>query len=309
MKPPTFYLNFCSVHMKRIDFLQTLAFLPLTASLLPLNALRKMAENFEAGPEMPVLFLGHGNPMNAIEENEFVKGFRDIGKTLPKPKAIVCISAHWETNGSFVTAMPMPRTIHDFGGFPKALYEQQYPAPGNPTLAKEIKTMVSKAAVGLDSQWGLDHGAWTVIKHLYPKADIPVIQFSLDSGKDPFYHYELAKQLMPLRRKGVLIIGSGNIVHNLGLVAWDKLNKVDYAFDWALEAKEKMNHYLKTGDHQKLINYQKQGKAFQLAIPTAEHYLPMLYTIGLQHKNEKIQLFNDKAVGGALTMTSLKIGN
>ncbi|MBK9107658.1 MAG: 4,5-DOPA dioxygenase extradiol [Saprospiraceae bacterium] len=294
--------------MKRNEFLQTLAYLPITASLLPLNALGKLVENLDASPEMPVLFLGHGSPMNAIEENEFVKGFREIAKTLPKPKAILCISAHWETNGSFVTAMPKPRTIHDFGGFPKELYQQQYPAPGHPLLAKEINGLIAKTSVKLDTQWGLDHGAWTVIKHLYPKADVPVIQFSLDYTKDPLYHYELAQQLMPLRRKGVLIIGSGNIVHNLRLVAWDKLNKIDFAFEWALEAREKMNQYLKIGDHQKLIHYQKQGKAFELAIPTPEHYLPLLYTLGLQHKNEKLQVFNDKAVGGSLTMTSLKIG-
>lgn len=282
--------------------------IPVTASLLPLNALEKLVDDLDSGPKMPVLFLGHGSPMNAIEENEFVQGFRNIAKTLPKPKAIVCISAHWETDGSFVTAMAKPRTIHDFGGFPKALYEQQYPAAGNPTLAKEIKSLVTKTEIGLDQQWGLDHGAWTVIKHLYPKADVPVIQLSLDLRKSPQAHYELARELQALRKKGILIIGSGNMVHNLGLVAWDKLNKIDYAFDWALEAKEKMKNYLLSGDHQKLIDYQKQGKAFQLAIPTAEHYLPLLYTLGLQNKNEKLQLFNDKAVGGSLTMTSIRVG-
>src|SRR5512133_929939 len=165
--------------------------------------------------KMPVLFLGHGSPMNAIEENEFVAGFRKISADIKKPKAIVCISAHWETRGTFVTAMEHPRTIHDFGGFPKALFDVQYPAPGNPELAKETKSIITKTEVGLDEKWGLDHGAWSVIKHLYPNADVPVIQMSLDYYQSPQYHYELAKELASLRYKGVLIIGSGNVVHNL----------------------------------------------------------------------------------------------
>ena len=183
-----------------------------------------MTEPNNSTEKMPVLFLGHGNPMNAIEENEFVAGIRSIGMTIPKPDAILCVSAHWETRGTFVTAMSKPRTIHDFGGFPRALFEVQYPAPGSPELAKVTKSLIRKTDVGLDESWGLDHGAWSVIKHLYPDADVPVIELSLDHNQDPQYHYELAKELRPLRDKGVLIIGSGNMVHNLGLVAWDKLN-------------------------------------------------------------------------------------
>ena len=256
---------------------------------------------------MPVLFLGHGSPMNAIEENEFVQGFRNIAKNIPKPNAILCVSAHWETKGTFVTAMKNPPTIHDFGGFPKQLFEVQYPAPGSPNLAQETKKLITKTEVRFDEKWGLDHGAWSVIKHLYPKADIPVIQLSLDYSQSPQYHYALAQQLSDLRDKGVLIIGSGNMVHNLGMVAWNRLNET-YGFDWALEASTNMKKMILSGDHPSLINFRSQGKAFDLAIPTPEHYLPLLYVLALQNKQDQVQLFNDKPVAGSLTMTSLKIG-
>lgn len=258
--------------------------------------------------QMPVLFLGHGSPMNAIDENEFVTGFRNIGKTIPKPNAILCVSAHWETRGTFVTAMEKPLTIHDFGGFPQALFDVQYPAPGSPGLAEETRSLVTKTKVGLDEKWGLDHGAWSVIKHLYPNADVPVIQMSLDYYQAPQFHYGLAKELSSLRKKGVLIIGSGNMVHNLGLIAWDKLNADEYGFDWALEAREKMKKFILGNDHQSLIKFKSLGKAFDLAIPTPEHYLPLLYALALKEENEQVMLFNDKAVAGSLTMTSLKIG-
>ncbi len=276
---------------------------------MKLKALNKIAEPFGSTNKMPVLFLGHGSPMNAIEENEFVTGFRNIAKEIPKPNAILCVSAHWETNGTLVTAMDMPPTIHDFGGFPKALFDVQYPAPGSPELALYTKTIIKKTEVGLDDKWGLDHGAWSVIRHLYPQADIPVIQMSLDYNQAPQYHYELAKELASLRKKGVLIIGSGNMVHNLRMVAWDKLNTDDYGFDWAIEASNMMKQFILSGDHQQLINFRSQGKSFNLAIPTPEHYLPLLYALALKEKNENISLFNDKAVGGSLTMTSLKIDN
>lgn len=246
--------------------------------------------------------------MNAIEENEFVSGFRKISKEIQTPKAILCISAHWETRGTFVTAMEHPRTIHDFGGFPKALYDMQYPAPGSPALAGEIKDTVGYTPVEHDVQWGLDHGAWSVIKQMYPKADIPVVQFSLDRNKTPRYHYELAGELAFLREKGVLIVGSGNMVHNLGLVAWEKLNTTDYAYDWAKDASDKMKNFILDDNHQSLINYSTQGKAFQLAIPTPEHFLPLIYALALKGKNEEVSIFNDKAVAGSLTMTSIKIG-
>lgn len=294
--------------MDRSEFLRRLAILPITAAAMKLGELGALAETFAPTEKMPVLFLGHGSPMNAIEENEFVQGFRSVAAGLPKPRAILCVSAHWETRGTFVTAMPNPPTIHDFGGFPKALFDVQYPAPGSPTLARETKALVKKTEVGLDDKWGLDHGAWSVIKHLYPKADVPVIQMSLDHYQTPEYHYELARELSSLRRKGILIIGSGNMVHNLGMVAWDKLNAVDYAYDWAREASEKMKRFILEGDHQSLVKFRSQGKAFDLAIPTPEHFLPLLYTIALKDEKDEVSLFNDKAVAGSLTMTSVRIG-
>lgn len=273
---------------------------------MKLNTLNKMTASFDNTEKMPVLFLGHGSPMNAIEENEFVQGFRKIGKEITKPNAILCISAHWETRGTFVTAMQNPITIHDFGGFPKELFEVQYPAPGSPELAEETKALIKKTEVGLDEKWGLDHGAWSVLRHMYPNADIPIIQLSLDYYQTPQYHYELAQELKSLRKKGVLIIGSGNMVHNLRMVEWKKLNET-YGFDWALEANEKMKQFILNDDHQSLINYSKQGKEFQLSIPTQEHYLPLLYALALKEKNESINIFNDKPVAGSLSMTSLKI--
>lgn len=294
--------------MNRKTFIQSLAFTGMAGAAMKINELEKLTRPMNSTATMPVLFLGHGSPMNAIEENEFVNGFRQVGKAITKPNAILCISAHWETKGTYVTAMEKPPTIHDFGGFPQALFDVQYPAPGDPALAKETKELVKKTTVGLDEKWGLDHGAWSVIKHLYPAADVPVIQMSLDYTQPPSYHYELAKELSTLRKKGVLIIGSGNLVHNLRLVAWDKLNTDNYGYDWALEAKEKMNQYILSGDHQPLIHYKSQGKSFDLAIPSPDHYLPLLYTLALKDEKEKISLFNDKAVGGSLTMTSVKIG-
>jgi 4,5-DOPA dioxygenase extradiol len=292
--------------MNRKTFIHSLALTGMAGAALKLNALGKLTETMGSTEQMPVLFLGHGSPMNAIEENEFVKGFRDAGKTIAKPNAVLCISAHWETAGTFVTAMEKPKTIHDFGGFPKALFDVQYPAPGNPQLAKETKELVKKTTVGLDEKWGLDHGCWSVVKHLYPNADVPVLQLSIDYRQTPQYHYELAKELAALRKKGVLIVGSGNMVHNLGMVAWDKLNE-SYAYEWATEANEKMKKYILNGDHQQLVNFRSQGKAFDLAIPTPEHFLPLLYTLALKEENEKVSLFNDKPVAGSLTMTSVKI--
>jgi 4,5-DOPA dioxygenase extradiol len=294
--------------MNRKTFLKSLAILPLTAAAaVKLNEPENMTEPSAGAAKMPVLFLGHGSPMNAIEENEFVTGFRNVAKDLPKPKAILCVSAHWETKGTFVTAMENPPTIHDFGGFPKELFAVQYPAPGSPYLAKQVKSLITQTEVGLDEKWGLDHGAWSVIKHLFPKADIPVIQMSLDYSQGPQYHYELARQMKSLRDNGVLIIGSGNMVHNLSRVEWGRLNET-FGHDWATEANEKMKKFILDGNHKELIHFRSQGKAFNLAIPTPEHYLPLLYSLALQEKGEEVKFFNDKAVAGALTMTSLRIG-
>lgn len=267
----------------------------------------KITESFKNTEQMPVLFVGHGSPMNAIEENEFVAGWRNIGKTIPKPNAILCISAHWVTRGTHVTAMEKPLTIHDFGGFPQELFEIQYPAPGSPELAKETKELISRTSVGLDEKWGLDHGCWSVLKHIYPNADVPIVQLSLDYYQDAQYHYELAKELSSLRKKGVLIVGSGNLVHNLKMIAWDKFNEPEYAYDWAAESLDKMKEYILANDYKSLIDYKSQGNAFKLAIPTPEHYLPMIYALALKEENEKVSLFNDKTVAGSLAMTSLLI--
>jgi len=293
--------------VNRKSFLQTLALLPMAGAAMKLNELGKIAEPFNNTDEMPVLFLGHGSPMNAIEENEFVTGWRNAGGNIPRPNAVLCISAHWETKGTFVTAMERPQTIHDFGGFPQKLFDVQYPAPGSPKYAEETKSIIKKTTVGLDEKWGLDHGCWSVVKHLYPKADVPVLQMSLDYTKPPQYHYELAKELAALRKKGVLIVGSGNMVHNLGMIAWDKMNMPEYGFDWALEARTKMNKAILSGDHASLINYKSQGRAFDLAIPSPDHFLPLLYILALKSEKEKATLFNDKPVMGSLTMTSVKI--
>jgi 4,5-DOPA dioxygenase extradiol len=257
---------------------------------------------------MPVLFVGHGSPMNAISENEFVQNWRSLGKSLPKPKAILCISAHWETRGTFVTAMPKPQTIHDFGGFPKALFDVQYPAPGSTEFARETKRIVSKTEVGLDEKWGLDHGAWSVIKNIYPLADVPIFEMSLDYYQSPQFHYDLAKELAPLREKGVLIIGSGNLVHNLGMVAWDKVDLPKYGYDWAMQANDTFKRLILNDKHSELIHYSSLGKEVQMAIPTPEHFLPLIYTLALKEEDEPVTIFNDKAVMGSLTMTSVKIG-
>ena len=272
------------------------------------DEISRMMYSGENTPRMPVLFVGHGSPMNAIEENEFVHGWRNLGKTLPHPKAILCISAHWETRGTYVTAMSNPKTIHDFGGFPKALYEVEYPAPGSPELASETKHTITKTTVGLDEKWGLDHGAWSVIRPMYPDANVPVIEMSLDYSQYSQSHFELAKELSALRNKGVLIIGSGNMVHNLRMVAWDKMNEPEYGFDWAIQANDKFKTLIKSGDFKSLINYSNLGREVQLAVPTPDHYLPLLYTLALKEENEAVSFFNDKPVMGSLTMTSVRIG-
>jgi 4,5-DOPA dioxygenase extradiol len=272
-----------------------------------LKDLHISAETFRDTEKMPVLFIGHGSPMNAIEENEFVAGWQKLGKELPKPQAVLCISAHWETRGTWVTAMEKPVTIHDFGGFPQELYRVQYPAPGSPELACLTKDLVKIAEVNFDDKWGFDHGCWSIVRHLYPGAEVPVIQLSLDYYQSPQYHFDLARELSSLRKKGILIIGSGNMVHNLRLVDWEKIDVADYGFDWAIEASEKMKKYILNGDFTQLINFRSQGSAFGLAIPTPEHFLPLLYSLALKVEDESISIFNDKAVAGSLTMTSLKI--
>jgi 4,5-DOPA dioxygenase extradiol len=271
---------------------------------MKLNALNKLTETYSSTQAMPVLFVGHGNPMNAIEDNEFSKGWAEEAKHLPKPTAILCISAHWETRGTFVTAMEKPQTIHDFGGFPQELFQVQYPAPGNAKLANETHLAVAKTAVGLNYDWGLDHGCWSVLKRMYPDADVPVLQLSLDYTKPAQWHLQMAKDLAFLRRKGVLIMGSGNIVHNLGLINWNE----DKTFDWAIAANTKVKQLIDKCDLNSLASYESLGKEMQLAVPTPEHYLPLLYALALKENDEPVSYFNDKTVMGSISMTSVKIG-
>ena len=277
-----------------------------------INTLSSFKTFTEALPEqehlMPVLFVGHGSPMNGIEDNDFSRRWTSIAKEIPVPKAVLVVSAHWFTRGTHITAMDFPKTIHDFGGFPKELFAVQYPAPGNPVLAKETASLIHSANVELSHDWGLDHGTWTIVRHMYPNADIPVLQLSIDYTKDAKFHYELAKEIYSLRKKGVLIIGSGNLVHNLGMVAWDKLYEPDYGYDWAFKINKTFKDLIEAGSHDRLIDYHKLGKEAQLAIPTPEHFLPLIYTLGLKGKQDAVSFFNDKAVGGSLTMTSVKFG-
>ena len=268
-----------------------------------------MSESLPNTSRMPVLFVGHGSPMNAIEDNEFSLRWKLLAKEIPQPTAVLCISAHWLTRGTHITAMDCPPTIHDFGGFPQALFDVQYPASGNPQLALETQKLVKKTTIGLDHDWGLDHGAWSIIKQMYPNANIPVLQLSIDYYQTPQYHYDLAKELSALRDKGVLILGSGNMVHNLGMIDFAQINNPNgFGYDWALELNSIFKKHINECNHSALINYETLHKSAKLAIPTPDHYIPLLYALALQGNNEKTTFFNDKAVAGSLTMTSVLFG-
>ncbi len=269
-----------------------------------LRDINKMKEPMRSTVKMPVLFIGHGNPMNAIEDNEYSRKWLEIGRSIPEPAVILCISAHWETPGSFVTAMSKPPTIHDFGGFPQALFDVQYPAPGSPATATEIIKHARTDSVLPDEKWGLDHGCWSILKQMYPEATIPVLQLSLDYRKPPQAHYDLAKELAALRSKGVLIIGSGNIVHNLRRINWHDLSG---GHDWAESANEKMKSLIIGNNHPALIGYSLLGDDVKMAVPTPEHFLPLLYTLALKEKEEEITFFNDRVMMGSLSMTSIMI--
>jgi len=293
--------------LKRKQFLTTLAI--GVAGMNSLSAFKRFTDELsEQDLKSPVLFIGHGSPMNGIEDNSFSRAWIQAGQDLPKPKAVLVISAHWLTDGTRITAMDHPKTIHDFGGFPRELFEVQYPAPGNPALAEETRKLVKTTDVMPDHDWGLDHGTWSVVRRMYPDASIPVLQLSIDYSKPASYHYELAKELAALRKKGVLIIGSGNMVHNLRLIAWDKMNVPNYGYDWAIEMHEIFRKKITEGDHQALINYQQLSKSAKLAIPTPDHYYPLMYILGLQDKKEEPIFFNDQLVAGSLNMTSVKFG-
>lgn len=258
----------------------------------------------EANTEkMPLLFIGHGNPMYAISENKYKKAWEDMGRNLVRPKAILCISAHWLTNnGTAVTMVDKPKTIHDFGGFPQELFDVEYPAPGAKDFAKLTIETVKSIQVHEDDEWGLDHGAWSVLKNMYPNADVPVFQMSIDYVKSPLYHYNLAKELANLRRKGVLIISSGNVVHNLGMVQWDANAK---PFDWAVEFDELVKKSIEDNNPTPLIEYQKLGKLATMAHPTNDHYLPLMYTLGLRDPKDEFQFFNDSLDMGSMSMRSV----
>ncbi|MCF8253396.1 MAG: 4,5-DOPA dioxygenase extradiol [Bacteroidia bacterium] len=254
--------------------------------------------------KMPVLFVGHGNPMNAIMPNEYSKKWKAIGEQLPTPKAILCVSAHWQTRGTQVTAMPQPKTIHDFGGFPKSLFEVEYPAPGiSSALAQKTIEAIKEVHVTKDFEWGLDHGCWSVLKPMFPKANIPTFQLSLDYLSKPETHFKIGMQLQSLRQKGVLIIGSGNLVHNLG-----KLSHENKPHDWAIEFDELAKNKILEGNFASLVGYKGLGKAASLSIPTNEHYLPLLYTLALKQSSDSLQFFNESIDMGSISMRSLLIG-
>lgn len=249
---------------------------------------------------MPVVFVGHGSPMNAIEENEFSLAWKQMAKELPRPSAILCVSAHWETPDSRVTVMEKPRTIHDFYGFPQELNEMQYPAPGSPQLAERVMELLADQSVCADRNWGLDHGTWSVLTRMYPAADIPVVQLSLAHTREGQYHYDLGSKLLPLRDEGILILGSGNVVHNLGRISWG-----DGAYDWAIEFDAKVKDCIKRSDHSPLIRFQEQGEAAALSINSAEHYLPLLYILGLRQVEDTCHFYCETVYFGSLSMRCL----
>lgn len=269
------------------------------------NNLSDLAINSGTTERMPALFVGHGSPMNAIGHNEFATGWRNITNDVPTPTAILCISTHWETRGTYVTTMDRPRTIHDFYGFPKALFDVKYPAPGSPALVEITKQTIHLDEVQEDHQWGLDHGCRSILNHMYPDASIPVVQLSMNQLQKPEWHYSLARELSLLRNKGVLMVGSGNMVHNLGMMNW---RTPETGYDWAVEANENFKDLIQKGDHQQLATYHTLGKAVQQSIPTPEHFLPLLYLLGLKDERDSLQFFNDKTIYGSISMTSVMIG-
>jgi 4,5-DOPA dioxygenase extradiol len=254
---------------------------------------------------MPVIFFGHGSPMNTLASNGYTEAWRKLGASVPTPKAVLAISAHWVTRGTAVTAMTKPRTIHDFGGFPQALYDVQYPAPGDPALAARVREMLAPLEVHLDQAWGLDHGTWSVLVHAFPDAGIPVVQLSMDGTKPARFHYDLGRQLAPLRDEGVLIVGSGNVVHNLMLM---RRGDGAAAYDWSKRFNERVRAALISGEHQVLIDFEHLGEDARLSVPTPEHYLPLLYIAALQAADESIDFAVDGYEAGSLGMLSAAAG-
>lgn len=277
--------------------------------MLFMNNFKNYTDQFKVREKLqPVFFIGHGSPMNGIEQNIFSKKWQEIGKTIDLPCAVLVVSAHWLTTGTLVTAMSEPKTIHDFGGFPKELFDVQYPAPGSPFLAEETAKLITSTNVGLDHDWGLDHGTWSIVRHMFPDANVPVLQLSIDYNKPAAYHYNLAKELYDLRKRGVLVIGSGNMIHNLRMIDWNNMAEPGFGFDWAKSLNETFKKRILSKDHKDLIEYDRLGEAASLAIPTPDHYYPMLYALALMNNKDDVSIFNDEYVGGSLSMTSFRLG-
>jgi 4,5-DOPA dioxygenase extradiol len=255
---------------------------------------------------MPALFIGHGNPMNAIEDTEFARAWECIGASLRRPKAVLAISAHWYVEGTFVTAMDNPRTIHDFGGFPPALHDVRYPAPGDPELAARVQRLASRANVLPDTSWGLDHGAWSVLRRLFPDANVPVVQLSLDEGQPPAFHHALGRELGALRDEGVLVLGSGNVVHNLEAYSWGQHSASP--FGWATRFEQRVRDCILAGDHGPLIDYESLGKDAALSVPTPEHYLPLLHVLGMRQPGDAIAFPVEGMDGGSISMLCVRVG-
>ena len=258
-------------------------------------------------PEIiPAVFFGHGNPMNALLNNSYTEGWRRIGEETPRPKAILSISAHWFVPGTGVTISTSPKTIHDFGGFPRELYQVQYPAPGDPHLARRVQKMLAPLPVSLDGSWGLDHGAWSVLRHVYPAANIPIVQLSIDETQPPSFHFEVGRKLAPLRDQGILIVGSGNLVHNLHAYAWGR--HMPDPYDWAVRFETQAREMMLAGEYQPLLNYEKLGREAVLSVPTPDHYLPLLYVLGARQPGEPITFPVEGVDGGSISMLTVKVG-
>lgn len=255
---------------------------------------------------LPAIFFGHGNPMNALLSNPYTQAWRRIGQQTPRPKAILSISAHWFVPETGVTVSTAPKTIHDFGGFPRELYQVQYPAPGDPELARRVQSLLAPLPVGLDNSWGLDHGTWSVLKHVYPEADIPVVQLSIDERQPAAFHFELGKRLASLREEGVLIVGSGNLVHNLHTYAWGR--HMPDPYDWAVRFEAEARQMMLAGEYQPLIDYEKLGREALLSIPTPDHYLPLLYVIATRQEREPVSFPVEGVDGGSISMLTVQVG-
>jgi 4,5-DOPA dioxygenase extradiol len=255
---------------------------------------------------LPAIFLGHGNPLNALQDNDFTRGWRRIGEELPPPRAILAISAHWYVPFTGVTIAAKPRTIHDFGGFPRELYQVQYPAPGDPDLARRVQALLTPLPVALDDSWGLDHGTWSVLRHVFPRADVPIVQLSIDENRPAAFHFEIGRQLAPLRDEGVLILGSGNLVHNLHTYAWGRQSREPY--DWAVRFEHAARQRILAGDLQPLVDYETLGTDTALSIPTPDHYLPLLYVLGAGQRGERARFPVEGVDGGSISMLAVQIG-